>query len=528
MSSLPPSTASKPQSAVPKEIGERGQGPFPFYPLLIAVFPVVGVFSANLSIFPLHDLLRPLLVSLAAGAVLLGSGSLLFRSWKKGAAAAAVIIGTVWSWTFLRTAFPAYEWRLAGPVVIPLLGLASAFAAGRWAPNPKALNLISACILGFSALSLAWNVSHPPKPKQTEGMADVVELPKGPRPDIFHLVLDGFGSQASLKGALDIDLAWFIQGLKERGFHVADDARTNYVQTELSLASTLNFDFIPSLLPEVSPEEHDRRYLSPLIGESAAMKKLIKSGYRFNMLGSGFPALRFGRYEIELPSNEKISLFEGALLEMTPWRQSGQTASSQYRQHYDELNLAYNWLEANARPTAVPRFTFAHILAPHPPFVVDETGGFVKPKGPYGLWDGSDFLQNFGNDSQYRRGYANKAGYAARRTLKVIDELLKSNPKNPPIIIIQGDHGSKLHLDQNSLEKTDLNETFPILYALCFPQEIRPAMKPVETPVNTYRKIFRALGEKELPDLEDRSWYSTFPKPFRLVEVTDRLKPLSP
>lgn len=373
-------------------------------------------------------------------------------------------------------------------------------------------------------MNLLWNTAHPPTPKVTEELKDIVELPKGPRPDIYHLVLDGFGSQKSLKEKLNLDLSWFTNGLEKRGFHVAADARTNYVQTELSLASTLNYSFIPSLLPEVSPDEHDRRILSNLIGESAAMKKLIKSGYRFNMLGSGFPALSFGRYEISLPSNDRITLFEGTLLEMTPWRQSGHTAASQYRQHYDDLNLAFKWLESNAKQTAVPRFTFAHILAPHPPFVVDENGSYVKPKGPFGLWDGSDFLQNFGDQKQYTTGYGNKASYAAKRTLAVVDKLLDANPKNPPIIIIHGDHGSKLGLDQNSLEKTDLQETFPILYALYVPEGMRGSFKSVETPVNTYRKIFRALGAPDLPDLENRSWYSTFPRPFRLTEVTDRLK----
>lgn len=501
----------------------KGEGPFSFYPLLIAVFPVIGVFSVNLSIFPLHDLARPLLVSLAAGAVLLCLSSLFFRSWRRGAAGASVIIGVLWGWSWLGSLLPQIEWQPVVPWLIIFAGMATAIAAGRWGPKAGLFNLVFSCIVGVSAATLAWNATHPPRPKLTQDLEAVTELPEGPRPDIFHLVLDGFGSQKSLKEKLDLDLSWFIKELEQRGFQVARDARTNYVQTELSLASTLNYDFIPSLLPEVSPDEDDRRYLTSLIGESASMKKLIKSGYRFSMVGSGFPALSFGRYEISLPSNERITLFEGTLLEMTPWTQSGHTASSQFRQHFDDLNLAFTWLESNAKPTATPRFTFVHILAPHPPFVVDEQGGYVKPKGPFGLWDGSDFFLNFGSESQYKSGYANKAAYTARRTLRALDELLKANPKNPPIIIIHGDHGSKLHLDQNSLEKTDIQETFPILYALYFPKDLRSRLKPVETPVNTYRRIFRALGERDLPNLEDKSWYSAFPKPFRLTEVTDRL-----
>ncbi len=521
-------TMARPERGSEGRSPEKGGGPFPIYPVLAAVFPPLAVFSANLSIFPLSDLAKPFLLSFVGGSAVYGLASLALRSARGGAAAATALILAFWSWSsvvgFLSNLLTAASssWLLAGAALV------LAYFAGRWSPRAGFLNLVSTSIFAVSAASVAWNSTNPPQPKISASVSGVSELPAGPRPDIFHFVLDGFGSQRSLKEKLDIDLSWFYEGLKDKGFHVAEDARTNYVQTELSLASTLNFAFIPSLLPEISRSEHDRRFLTPLIGESAAMKKLIKSGYRFGMLGTGFPSLRFGKYEVKPPSSERVTLFEGALLEMTPLRSSSKAASSQYLQHYNDLNSAFSWLESSAKPTSLPRFIFAHLLAPHPPFVVDEQGRYVKPKGPYGLWDGSDFLLNFGDEKQYRSGYRNKATFAARRVLKLVDELLKANPSNPPIIVLQGDHGSKLRLSQDSLEKTDLQEAFPILYALYLPEKIRPEMKPVETPVNIYRKVFRALGERDLPDLEDRSWYSTFPRPFALTEVTDKLGGSSP
>jgi hypothetical protein len=69
-----------------------------------------------------------------------------------------------------------------------------------------------------------------------------------------------------------------------------------------------------------------------------------------------------------------------------------------------------------------------------------------------------------------------------------------------------------------------VNECFPILNAMLVPDEVRSELYPSITPVNTFRTIFRVLFGDDLPNLDDRSWYSPYNLPFEFAEVTAKLK----
>lgn len=107
-----------------------------------------------------------------------------------------------------------------------------------------------------------------------------------------------------------------------------------------------------------------------------------------------------------------------------------------------------------------PKFVFAHILAPHPPFIFGENGEAAKHGDCNGL-DGSLFK---GTAEDYRNGYPKQMAYISKKIQEAVDEILaKSNP--PPIIIIQGDHGSSMLLDWESPKNSCLRERTSILNA---------------------------------------------------------------
>ena len=126
--------------------------------------------------------------------------------------------------------------------------------------------------------------------------------------------------------------------------------------------------------------------------------------------------------------------------------------------------------------------------------------------------------------NEYKNGYKNQAAYISNLTLKTLKTLL-SHTDNPPIIIVQGDHGSKLGLKQNSLAGTDLDECFSNLNAYFVPPAIKKDLYPEITPVNSFRIILSDLFGDQLPKLPDSSWHSPFAKPYELTDVTSRLSP---
>jgi len=219
-------------------------------------------------------------------------------------------------------------------------------------------------------------------------------------------------------------------------------------------------------------------------------------------------------------------MVESALIDMTPLRHSNEAATSMYTQRRKQLSTAFADLRALADPTESPRFVVAHILAPHPPFVFGPNGESVRMGHLYSFMDGSDYMTYVGPPEQYRKGYAGQAEFVEKQIIGVVDALLAvARPGPRPIIVIRGDHGSKVGLDQNSLARTDIQEVFPILNAYLVPDEIQKDLHPDITPVNSFRTILRDLFGEDLPPLPNRSWYSTFPLPYDFTEVTDRLEP---
>jgi len=349
------------------------------------------------------------------------------------------------------------------------------------------------------------------------------------RPDIYYIILDGYGRSDALKRVIGFSNDWFIKGLEDRGFYVAKDARSNYCETELSLASSLNLDYLPNLVPDLKSQGENRNVLDKLIDKSGVSTYLRKVGYRYEAMTTGFPAVHPSSADLWLQDTKGISLFAGFLMADTPLPgESGLGSTSQFVSRRIMLKSAIGNMVDATRGGTQPRFFFVHILAPHPPFVFGPNGEAVKPKSmAYTIVDGNHFYQNGGTPEEYATGYRGQATYLSNLMLDAVDKILKSS-KKPPVIIIQGDHGSKLKLDQELVEKTDLNECFPNLNAFFVPPQVREKLYDGITPVNSFRIVFNGLFGDQFPKLQDRSYYSGWSTPFKFIEVTDRIKPATP
>jgi hypothetical protein len=154
-----------------------------------------------------------------------------------------------------------------------------------------------------------------------------------------------------------------------------------------------------------------------------------------------------------------------------------------------------------------PFFVFAHIVAPHYPYVFGASGEPVSAAERKG--------------QEEKTLWVNQCKFVNTKVEELIPRLLaKSGPS--PIIIIQGDHGLWEPWKPSWTEQFYMKTKMRILNAYYFPPGDSIPLYESISPVNTFRIIFNHYFRTNYPILDDRSYYSHVDKsPFDIRDVTD-------
>ena len=99
--------------------------------------------------------------------------------------------------------------------------------------------------------------------------------------------------------------------------------------------------------------------------------------------------------------------------------------------------------------------------------------------------------------------------------------------KQPPIIIIQGDHGPGNYFDLVNFDDTCLMERYSILNAYYFPDKNYEELYPAITPVNSFRVVFNQYFGGDLQLLEDKNYYAGWFSPYAYHDVSDQAQTCS-
>lgn len=461
------------------------RGPLSIYPPFTVAFPILALLSANMSSVPFHDVWRPLLVAEFAVLILWLLASLALRSITKGAFFAGIAVGLFFAYGEVHRFFPSTSPMLFDGVYgVVSLGILGALL--RLHPPVRALNAIAALLVFVSSSSIAYQAFTPASGlKVAAGANPGRKFSSGPLPDIFYIVLDGFGRTDSLQRFMGYDDSEFVKHLEDAGFYVAQKSRSNYNHTSLSLTSSLNLDLIPELFPKLPTDFGGQEPLNAAISGPRLESFLRQHGYRTIALKSSFPTFNYLGFQSVVSEPQDLTLFELQLLEMTPLRFRKQRLEKVVDQHRNSILAAFQNLGSLAPTTNQPKFVLAHVLAPHPPFVFGKNGESIEAKRKFDYWDASHFREKGGTLQEYQEGYSNQAQFISKLTLSAVKKLI-AGAKRPPIIIVQGDHGSRSHLDWQGLENTEVGECFPILNAYFVPREIEEKLYPDITPVNSF------------------------------------------
>ncbi len=333
-------------------------------------------------------------------------------------------------------------------------------------------------------------------------------------PDIYYIILDGYGSADVLNQYYNLDNRPFLETLTDLGFKVAQNSLANYKQTNPSIASMLNMDYI-DLLEDDFGDSFNYQPLNYMIHNNRVIEQFHRLGYRVDAFSTGFSPTEFFTadkiYHPALHPNE----FEMLVIASTPLRYL--LNDELHAIHRERVRFTLENIAAAGAQTG-PDLVLAHVLSPHPPFVFNSNGESITPQHPFSTFDASDFMQ-FGTVEEYKTGYVNQIAYVNRAILSTVQEILRES-ETSPIIILQGDHGPGANFNHLVLDVNNLGERYPILYAAYIPCGSGNPIPDDITPVNSFRYISNACFAAKLTYLENRQYFSSTLSPYLFTDVT--------
>ena len=495
----------------------------PWYFIVFSVYPVLALLATNIGQVKLGSGWRPLLVSVLLGGLLFLLAWLIVRDFYR-----AAFLSTLWMVLFFSYGhiylMLLEKWEKVNftPILLPVwLALAVLFSV--WATRPRftfrdavlALNVVSLGLVVTSMVQISNGMEkgggHFVAAKNAPVETDLT-LPPNP-PDVYYFILDSYGRDDLLKQAYGYDNSGFLQGLRDRGFYVAECSQSNYVRTEISLGSSLNMMYLQDLDPAFNPQSTKRARLWDSLKHSATRYNFEDLGYKTINFATGFAWNELEDADIfYTPDSISMGLteFEVLFLRTTlaryvdelGWLDPDQIMGQNFR---DRTLNVFNRVDDIARMPE-PTFAYIHLISPHPPFVFGPNGEAMYPPD---VWNEN---REYPADL-YAKGYQNQLTFLNKKMLEVVDTIL-ANSDTPPIIVLQGDHGPWLQTKEKRMW---------IFNAYYLPGH-EDKLYPTITPVNTFRLIFDSYFGGKYEMLPDISYFSPVPKLYEFSEIPNRCK----
>ena len=295
-------------------------------------------------------------------------------------------------------------------------------------------------------------------------------------PDIYYLIFDEFtGLKAMREYWKAPEVEPFKAYLKDKGFYVIEDSHGTSTATLHQMSIRLNYTQYPDL------KNKEEEYYE-LIASNKVMSYLKSKGYTtvvFDEVSWLYPTMPTIHadylYELDPSDNSDFGMifddFGVLITDNTMFY-----ALSQYYQLEDfgyrpHRNMILSTVErvGNMQDVASPKFIYSHLMIPHRPYLFDAQGNAVD----------SEFYRNW----DYYQGYW---VYATGIIEQMVENILAdADPQNPPVIILQSDHGARLHRDGYTFDYQS-----NILYAVYMPGFDTSTLSQDENPVNTFPLIF--------------------------------------
>ncbi len=502
------------------------------HPFLLALYPVLFLYSFNIHLLYPSVVVKPLIATIICTFVLWLITNLIVRNIAKSSALVSVFLLLFFSYkhyllTFIgifhkgvftrdEVLFPL--WLILCLVIFSLI----LKTKGELKNLTLFLNIISVTLIAFPTTSIATyelTKRYPFSKREdlikhfTKDSNNTKISAKPNLPDIYYIIFDRYANSNVLKEYFSYDNSEFINYLKDKGFYVATDSCTNYPKTYLSLASSLNLNYLDLVKEKIGTHLNDETVVYDLLRDYKVWRFLKSKGYKFVHLGgrwqpteiNHFANLNFNSFIID---DFTIKLLKNTLL----LRFMDKYINESQRNH-----IIYQLDKLGELPSIKgPKFVFAHVLLPHEPFIFGPNGEDAKEKKYRKL--------------SIQQKYLNQLTFANKKIKILVDSLI-SKSNTPPIIVLQSDEGPYVHKDFNNgpqiynwkgLSTDALRVHMMILNSYYLPGVDKSVLYNSITPVNSFRVIFNLYFDTDFPLLKDESYiFEDSVHPYKFLNVTD-------
>ncbi len=522
-----------------------------FHPFLIAIFPILIIYSQNIGRVNFEELILPIALTTIFSVGLYFLLKIIFKNPFKSALIVTLILIFLFSYghvyyllnDFSIDGFDIGRNRYLIPTFGLILGISIFFIikAKRIFDNTTSiLNVISIVFILVAISNVALvgaEITSCEKCANQELFYESKDYSeffephkfsiseKQDLPDVYYLILDEYTRNDALLEYHNFSNDIITEYLEDKGFHIAENSFSNYPMSIQSIPATMNMNYINFLSDEIGTEVRNYKPLNEkdvgLYPNNMVIKNFKEMGYKIITFNTFALHLHENPLSDETFCDREKFLLDNRLVDVL--------ARTSIFGYYVE-----RWGEAELRQTTLctfeefgnagkifdePTFVWAHIMLPHPPWIFGPNGEEITPGKPLLITDNPEY-----RDSGWepKLQYIQQVQFANKKTMEVVDKILENNKNS--IIIIQGDHGTAWETNWMEPGKNDVWQRLRIFDAIYFPDEDkREQLKNDRTSVNTFRTVFNSYFDSDYEILEDKMYWGWNKKPYYFKEVTDFL-----
>jgi len=368
---------------------------------------------------------------------------------------------------------------------------------------PLFLNVLLLLYLLTDGGSLLWKALRTgpaPMADYSFAGAPIVRCDSCPRPDIYYILFDDYSGNKTLKEIYHYDNSGFDSFLVKEGFRVQKNSFSNYCFTWYSMASILNYAYLDNLRDmDINPDDY-----------KAILEAISKNRVVNFLYSQGYAVINYSPFDLpEQPSLREVSLLPAKTRLITNrtllnyinrdlqfWMDKHLNDSTILAgnriSEFDRQNAAVlaETKEESSKKADHPRFIYAHLFLPHPPFLYDS----LLRRRPHE----EVAIHNSEDQPAYYLSYLPYTNACAKDLISTI----KRNTNGKAVIIFMSDHGFRYSPSGGIPSWAYNNQN-----AVYFPDGDYRLLYDSISGVNQFRVVFNKLFRQNLPLLKDSTLF---------------------